>query len=117
MSERAVRVFVADDHPPYRDGISRAISEREGLELAGEADTGLAEKIAAIERELPQPKEVLAIADGTGENEHILIRGNPHSKGEVTPRRMPVAIFGETQPVLRPEDATGNELKPEGGSG
>lgn len=42
MSERAVRVFVADDHPPYRDEISRAISERDGLELAGVADTGLA---------------------------------------------------------------------------
>jgi two-component system nitrate/nitrite response regulator NarL len=41
MSERAVRVFVADDHPPYRDDISRAISERPGLELAGAADNGL----------------------------------------------------------------------------
>ena len=52
MSERAVRVFVADDHPPYRDGISRAISEREGLELAGEADTGLA-ALAAIRSGCP----------------------------------------------------------------
>jgi two-component system nitrate/nitrite response regulator NarL len=41
MSERAVRVFVADDHPPYRDDLSRAISERPGLELAGAADNGL----------------------------------------------------------------------------
>ena len=42
MSEDAVRVFVADDHPPFRDGISRAISARDGLELAGVAGTGLA---------------------------------------------------------------------------
>lgn len=42
MSERAVRVFVADDHPPYRDGICRAISERPGLDVAGSADNGLA---------------------------------------------------------------------------
>lgn len=42
MSERAVRVFVADDHPQYRDGISRAIAEWDGLDLAGVADTGLA---------------------------------------------------------------------------
>ncbi len=42
MSERAVRVFVADDHPQYRDDISRAIAEWDGLDLAGVADTGLA---------------------------------------------------------------------------
>ena len=41
MSERAVRVFVADAPPPYRDDISRAISERPGLDLAGAADNGL----------------------------------------------------------------------------
>lgn len=41
MSERAVRVFVADDHPPYRDDISRAISERPSLALAGAAENGL----------------------------------------------------------------------------
>lgn len=53
MSERAVRVFVADDHPPYRDEISRAIAERPGLELAGVADTGLAAR-AGVRRERPQ---------------------------------------------------------------
>ena len=38
-SER-VRVFVADDHPVYRDGMVRAISERPDLELVGEASDG-----------------------------------------------------------------------------
>lgn len=52
MSERAVRVFVADDHPPYRDGISRAISERTGLDLAGVADTGLV-ALDGIRRDRP----------------------------------------------------------------
>src|SRR3954471_21356576 len=35
-----VRVFVADDHPVYRDGMVRAISERPDLELVGEASNG-----------------------------------------------------------------------------
>jgi two-component system, NarL family, nitrate/nitrite response regulator NarL len=35
-----VRVLVADDHPVYRDGIVRAISERPDLELVGEASDG-----------------------------------------------------------------------------
>jgi two-component system nitrate/nitrite response regulator NarL len=35
-----VRVFVADDHPVYRDGMVRAISERPDFELVGEASNG-----------------------------------------------------------------------------
>ena len=35
MSERDVRVLVADDHPPHRDDIARAIGRRDGLALDG----------------------------------------------------------------------------------
>jgi len=35
-----VSVLVADDHPIYREGIVRAISERDDLELLGEAADG-----------------------------------------------------------------------------
>jgi two-component system nitrate/nitrite response regulator NarL len=35
-----VRVFVADDHPVYRDGMVRAINERPDFELVGEASNG-----------------------------------------------------------------------------
>jgi two-component system, NarL family, nitrate/nitrite response regulator NarL len=38
-SER-VTVFVADDHPIYREGIVRAVKERPDLELVGEAGDG-----------------------------------------------------------------------------
>src|SRR5436190_623960 len=38
-SERT-RVFVADDHPLYREGVVRAIRERPDLELVGEASDG-----------------------------------------------------------------------------
>ena len=35
-----VRVFVADDHPLYREGVARAIKARPEFELVGEADDG-----------------------------------------------------------------------------
>jgi two-component system nitrate/nitrite response regulator NarL len=35
-----VRVVVADDHPLYRDGIARAITQRPDLELVGECGDG-----------------------------------------------------------------------------
>ncbi len=42
MSKRSerVKVFVADDHPIYREGIVRAVKDRPELELVGEASDG-----------------------------------------------------------------------------
>src|SRR3954452_742058 len=39
-SAKRVRVYVADDHPVYREGLVRAIRERPDLELVGEASDG-----------------------------------------------------------------------------
>jgi two-component system, NarL family, nitrate/nitrite response regulator NarL len=39
-SNERVRVYVADDHPVYREGLVRAIRERPDLELVGEASDG-----------------------------------------------------------------------------
>ena len=39
MAERT-RIYLADDHPVYRDGLVRAIKDRPELELAGEAGSG-----------------------------------------------------------------------------
>lgn len=39
-SSAAIRVVVADDHPLFRDGLTRRISERDELELVGEAADG-----------------------------------------------------------------------------
>jgi two-component system nitrate/nitrite response regulator NarL len=46
MSPQRLRVFVADDHPVYRDGIVAAIKSRSDLELVGQAEEGR----AALER-------------------------------------------------------------------
>lgn len=51
-SER-VTVIVADDHPIYREGIVRAISERPDLELVGEAADGR-EALEQIQRLNPE---------------------------------------------------------------
>jgi len=40
MGDAPVRVFVADDHPVYREGVARAVAERTGLELVGVAGDG-----------------------------------------------------------------------------
>ena len=54
-----VRVLVADDHPVYREGVARAISERAGLELVGVAADGR-EAMAGI-RELAPDVAVLDV--------------------------------------------------------
>jgi two-component system, NarL family, nitrate/nitrite response regulator NarL len=52
MSERDVRVLVADDHPPHRDDIARAIGGRQGLALDGVTHDGR-EALAAIRGRAP----------------------------------------------------------------
>lgn len=47
-----VSVFVADDHPVYREGIVRAVKERPDLDLVGEAGDGR-EALEAIKRLRP----------------------------------------------------------------
>ena len=37
-----IRVFVADDHPVFREGLVRAVGSRAEMELAGEATDGRA---------------------------------------------------------------------------
>jgi two-component system nitrate/nitrite response regulator NarL len=44
-----VTVLPADDHPVFRDGMARAIAERDGLDLVAEVGDG-AEALREIER-------------------------------------------------------------------
>lgn len=52
MTER-VTVFVAEDHPIYREGLLRALRQRPELEVVGEADNGR-EALAQIKELGPQ---------------------------------------------------------------
>jgi hypothetical protein len=49
--------------------------------------------IESLEK-LPPPVPVLAIADGTPEDQRVSIRGNPRTLGETAPRQLPAALGG-----------------------
>ncbi len=61
----------------------------------------LADEIRRLEAALPEPRKVPAMADGTGENEHVFIRGNHRTLGPEVPRRFLEAIAGADQPAPR----------------
>src|SRR3954469_18419086 len=49
---RRIRVYLADDHPLFLDGMARAVRARDGLELVGTAENGL-EALDGLRREHP----------------------------------------------------------------
>jgi hypothetical protein len=51
-----------------------------------------------LEMTLPGPLPVMAMADGTGENEFVFIRGNHKTLGVEAPRRFLEAVAGAEQP-------------------
>ena len=58
--------------------------------LKSRADAVLAQAAA-----LPEVAIALALADGSGDDEHLLLRGNPKSLGPVAPRRFLEVITGD----------------------
>jgi hypothetical protein len=65
----------------------------------------LREQWRQAEAALPEPKKVMAMADGTGENEHLFIRGLHKTLGPEVPRRFLEAIAGDRQPA--PQQGSG----------
>ena len=59
----------------------------------------LNEQIAEADKATPNPKRVIALADGDAEEEYVFVRGSHKVEGETAPRRLLVAIAGEDQPV------------------
>jgi hypothetical protein len=57
----------------------------------------LAAQAAAIDAALPDPPKVVAIADGSGEDQPVHIRGSHKNLGDVVPRRLLEAIAGTEQ--------------------
>jgi two-component system nitrate/nitrite response regulator NarL len=67
-SEQRVRVVIADDHPFFRDGVRRGLTEDGRIEVVAEAATGR-EAIDVIRREQPDVALVdyqMPEVDGTG---------------------------------------------------
>jgi hypothetical protein len=59
--------------------------------------TDLANTKRRLEAAIPQPTRALAMTDGTGENEHVFIRGNHKNLGQEAPRAFLEAVAGAEQ--------------------
>lgn len=79
-----VRVFVADDHPVYREGVARAIKARPEFELVGEAEDGrqaleriqvLVPDVAVLDVQMPglQGSEVLHAIKRDGVSTRVVL--------------------------------------------
>ena len=109
---RSVSAALPKDIP----GLARAYSQ--DAEIAAFFTLGLVpppstdweERRVTAEKAASAAMNVLSIMDGTGENQAVMIRGNPHSLGDEAPRQLPVAIFGEQEKKLLPEDGSGRLL-------
>lgn len=71
---------------------------RNGLVETSPAELGkIRKRMEDLESEIPDPVKVMALTDGTAEDERVHIRGNHLNLGEIAPRRILVAIGGENQ--------------------
>ncbi len=87
---------------PRPDAGAESLSDGESLAEI------LAEKLQWMQSHpIPPPQMVLAICDGTGENEAVFIRGNPKVLGDSAPREMIAALRGQTTWDLQPADGSG----------
>jgi arylsulfatase A-like enzyme len=59
----------------------------------------LIERRRQMEARIPLPRMAPAMADGTGENERVFIRGNPKNLGDEAPRRNLEILSGTDQPA------------------
>ncbi|MEE8156122.1 MAG: PSD1 and planctomycete cytochrome C domain-containing protein [Phycisphaerales bacterium] len=57
-------------------------------------------RAATIDKELPAPMRVLAMVDGTPEDEYVFLRGDHRSRGELVPRRFINSMAGADQPLI-----------------
>ncbi len=64
--------------------------------------TALLEKRRALEAGIPEPRRVMALTDGTGEDSPVYVRGSSRRLGDVVPRRFMEAISGKNQAAMGP---------------
>ena len=72
-----------------------------GVEDKNDADKllRLKKEVSKLCGEVPAPRKVQALCDGTEENEFVLLRGNHRRLGDEVPRRFLTALGGETEEV------------------
>jgi hypothetical protein len=87
---------------------ARTASLNGGEERAARLQTLLSQK-AEIEATLPEPRWAMAMADGTGENDHVHIRGNSATLGPEVGRRF-LEVFDGPRPLVSRDDCGRLEL-------
>ena len=72
-----------------------------GVEDKNDADKllRLKKEVSKLCGEVPAPRKVQALCDGTEENEFVLLRGNHRRLGDEVPRRFLTALGGESEEV------------------
>jgi Protein of unknown function (DUF1553)/Protein of unknown function (DUF1549) len=90
----------------HRAPLAAALLRHGLIELDDEARAALA-RARAIAAEVPRPRRVLAMRDGTAENERVFIRGNHRSPGPLVPRRPPLAMCRTASDRVPPRTGSG----------
>jgi hypothetical protein len=85
------RDLVPDDESKTKDVFARYAAERKKL----------------TDQIRPESRYAMAMWDGTPEDESLLIRGNPHSPGQVVPRRMLEALGGKSDLARSASEGSG----------
>jgi Protein of unknown function (DUF1553)/Protein of unknown function (DUF1549)/Planctomycete cytochrome C len=73
----------------------------EGLIPLRELPADLINRYREVESTIPPPTLAPAVADGSGDDEHVLVRGSYKTPGELAPRRFLEVIAGPDQPAPR----------------
>jgi mono/diheme cytochrome c family protein len=119
ICQQVISQWLADGGTVRSDGAERAAIARSILDspllglratLAESAAVRsrlqtLDERQAALESRLEPPRQAMAMADGTAEDEVVFIRGSHKTPGAVVPRRFLEALGGKEHPA--PDEGSG----------
>ena len=83
------------DRGDFDATVIRQLASRGLIEGDRSTYAPLVAKYRELECRIPPPTLALAILDGTGEDEHVLIRGGARTPGELVPRRFLEALGGQ----------------------
>lgn len=103
FAERLRELLTNSERPGRRFGpeaasfLSCLVNQRLVLDSTEDPFAGLIREHLELAASIPAPLRGAAIADGTGEDEYVFLRGNYKTPGPVVPRRLPVVLGGKNE--------------------